>query len=157
MTWKSWVLVILLCFCRSAVLSQQKAHSGSLLISDFPVLTCQNIQLLRQSQPLEANTSMKLIIERDKFQKLNRIEVRHELVKKLKTGSQGETKLPKLKPGTYALELPSMKKAVAGGFKISEETPPGACVQTFSLEDRGAHFWLTAANEANSKANAPQK
>ena len=157
MTWKSSLVLVILCICRSVASSQQDHNSGAPPIPPLPVLTCQSIQLLLQGRPLQANTLVKLMSERHKWGKppsQNVMTIRHDLVKKLKTDSRGETKLPKLKPGTYALELPSMKKVVAGGFDIPKRSPLGTCVQTFSLEDKGDHFWLASAKEANNKTNA---
>ena len=63
------------------------------------------------------------------------MSIRWKLFRKLKTDVRGELVLPKLKEGTYQLELATQQWASSGMFEVQKEWQPVNCTQEFVLKD----------------------
>ena len=129
----SFALVAFLC-CFSARAQDQSAKNQDLdhmpLITDGVPLNCTTLQLLTESGELFKSQPVELKRVSQSFAKgpYLVLEVRFDLVKKLRTNEQGEIRLPKLKQGTYQWEIYREQGDVHGNFKVKSK--PGTCTQS---------------------------
>jgi len=80
------------------------------------------------------------------------IKIDYKRLRRLKTDAEGKIQLPRLKWGSYQVQLAHAAKYTIGWFEIPDNWQPVECTQRLVAEDKGDHVDMhlaVAAETAN--------